>query len=40
MWESVDTAETELDALRKASRLTRKHREEWIRIVTPDGKVI
>jgi hypothetical protein len=39
-WETWDVAETLEDAVLLASSLVGKVREEWIRIVTPDGRIM
>lgn len=38
-WETVETAASELEALRIASTLVLTTREEWVRIVDPNNKV-
>ena len=40
VWESVDTAETLDDALLLAASYCETIREEWVRIITPDGKTL
>lgn len=40
IWETVETADSELEALRIASTLTLTTREEWVRVVDPNNKVL
>lgn len=40
VWIVQDTADSEQDAILLASSLTRQVREEWIQIVTPEGKIL
>ena len=39
-WETVDYADTLEDAILLASSLTQTVREEWIRISTPENKIL
>ncbi len=40
VWQDVDYAESLEDALTLASSMVDSVREEWIRIVTPDNKIL
>ena len=40
VWEVVDYADTLEDAILLASSFTQTVREEWIRISTPDNKIL
>lgn len=40
VWETVETANSELEALRMASTLVLTTREEWVRVVDPNNKVL
>ncbi len=40
VWETVETADSELEALRIASTLVLTTREEWVRVVDPNNKVL
>lgn len=40
VWEVVDYADTLEDAILLASSLTQTVREEWIRISTPENKIL
>lgn len=40
VWETIETADSELEALRIASTLTLTTREEWIRVIDPNNKVL
>lgn len=40
VWETVDVTDNLTDALLLASSWTQTVREEWIRIVLPDGTII
>lgn len=39
-WETRHVCYDEIDAFHVASELVQEMREEWIRIVTPEGKII
>lgn len=40
VWETIKTANSELEALRIASTLVLTTREEWIRVVDPNNKIL
>lgn len=40
VWETVETANSELKALRIASTLVLTTREEWVRVVDPNNKIL
>lgn len=40
VWETIETADSELQAFRIASNLVLTTREEWIRVVDPNNKVL
>lgn len=40
VWETVETVDSELQAFRIASNLTLTTREEWVRVVDPNNKVL
>jgi len=40
VWETVEIAHSELEAAQIASFLTLTTREEWIRIVNPNNKIL
>ncbi len=40
VWETVETADSELEALRIASTLVLTTREEQVRVVDPNNKVL
>ena len=40
VWETVEIANSELEAAQIASNLTLTTREEWIRIVDPENKIL
>lgn len=39
-WETVEIAHSELEAARIASTLTLTIREEWVRVVDPNNKIL
>ena len=39
-WETVEIAHSELEAVKLASSLTLTTREEWVRVVDPENKII
>lgn len=40
VWETVETADSELEALKIASTLVLTTREEWVRVVDPNNKIL
>jgi hypothetical protein len=40
VWETIETADSELEAFRIASNLTLTTREEWVRVVDPNCKIL
>lgn len=40
VWETAEIAHSELEAAKLASNLTLTTREEWVRIVDPENKII
>jgi hypothetical protein len=40
VWETEEIANSELDAARIASNLTLTTREEWVRVVDPESKIL
>ena len=40
VWETIETAHSELQAAQIASSLTLTTREEWVRIVDPNNKIL
>ena len=40
VWETVETADSELRAFKIASNLTLTTREEWVRVVDPNCKIL
>lgn len=40
IWETVEIAHSELEAAKIASTLTLTTREQWIRIVDPNNKIL
>lgn len=40
VWETVEIAHSELEAAQLASKLILTTREEWVRVVDPNNKII
>jgi len=40
VWETVEIAHSELEAAQLASKLTLTTREEWVRVVNPNNKIL